>query len=71
MSSAGAATAAVWRLAGGKAIAAKAKDMALAGKSEFLLERLKSNGEITIKDVRMGIHSFDSASVELIRESGA
>ncbi|ALS23311.1 ROK family transcriptional regulator [Paenibacillus naphthalenovorans] len=58
-------------LAGGKAIAAKAKDMALAGKSEFLLERLKSNGEITIKDVRMGIHSFDSASVELIRESGA
>lgn len=58
-------------LAGGKAIAAKAKEMALAGKSEFLLERLNSKGEITIKDVGMGIHSFDSASVDLIRESGA
>lgn len=58
-------------LAGGKAIAAKAKEMALTGKSEFLLEQLKAKGDITIKDLRMGIHSFDSTSVELIRESGA
>jgi glucokinase-like ROK family protein len=57
-------------LAGGKAIAAQAKKLALAGKSDFLMERLKDKGVLSVKDVGLGLQSLDSSSIELIRESG-
>ncbi|WP_052476381.1 ROK family transcriptional regulator [Cohnella kolymensis] len=57
-------------LAGGKAIAARAKQLAQEGKSDFLRDRLKLQGDLTAKDVGLGLQSLDSASIELIRESG-
>lgn len=58
-------------IAGGKAIAAKAKELALAGKSDFLLDLLQEKGDLTLKDIGAGIQRLDSLSVELIRDSGA
>ncbi|MFC3341229.1 ROK family protein [Paenibacillus abyssi] len=58
-------------VAGGKAIATKAKELALAGKSNFLLETLDDKGELSLKDIGAGIQRLDTLSVELIRDSGA
>jgi glucokinase-like ROK family protein len=58
-------------MAGGKAIVSKAKELALSGKSEYLLEVLKESGELTLNDIGSGIQRLDPVCVELIRESGA
>ncbi|MCU6791049.1 ROK family transcriptional regulator [Paenibacillus sp. WQ 127069] len=57
--------------AGGKAIVEKAKQLALSGKSEYLLQLLERNGRLTLDDLGEGLLKLDPASVELIRESGA
>lgn len=58
-------------VAGGKAIASKAKELALAGRSDFLLDIVEEKGGLTLKDIGLGIQRLDSLSVELIRDSGA
>jgi glucokinase-like ROK family protein len=58
-------------IAGGKALTAKAKDHALQGRSQILLDALNERGEIKLKDIEMGLQLLDSLSLELIRESGA
>lgn len=56
-------------VAGGKAIASKAKELALAGRSDFLLDIVEEKGGLTLKDIGLGIQRLDSLSVELIRDS--
>jgi glucokinase-like ROK family protein len=58
-------------MAGGKAIAAKAVELAKAGKSPFLMDTLKQKGELTLQDIGAGVRQLDPISVELIRDSGA
>ncbi|WP_156922367.1 ROK family transcriptional regulator [Cohnella thermotolerans] len=55
--------------AGGKAIVAKARESALAGKSEFLLGILEKKGELHLEDIALGMQRQDSLCAELIRES--
>ncbi|WP_207953017.1 ROK family protein [Paenibacillus agricola] len=56
--------------AGGKAIVAKGMDMALSGKSGYLLKQLEDQGKLTLEDIGNGILKLDPASVELVRDSG-
>ncbi len=58
-------------IAGGKALTAKAKELASSGHSSFLMEALKEKNDITLKDIRAAIQQPDPLSVELIRDSGA
>ncbi len=58
-------------ICGGKAIAARAKELALTGRSNYLLGVLEEKGELTLRDIGIGIKQLDPLSVELIRESGA
>ncbi|WP_165971979.1 ROK family transcriptional regulator [Paenibacillus piri] len=57
-------------VAGGKAIVSKGKELALAGKSGFLLTRLQDHGELTLDDIGAGLLKLDPMAVELVRESG-
>jgi predicted NBD/HSP70 family sugar kinase len=58
-------------VAGGKAITEKGKELALAGKSRFLLDIFNERGDITLKDIGMGLQRLDPLSLEMISESGA
>lgn len=57
-------------IAGGRAIARKAEQIAREGKSTILKEVLKIKGKITIDDVKFAVREADPVMVELIRESG-
>jgi glucokinase-like ROK family protein len=58
-------------IAGGKALAVRGKELALAGKSPYLLDTLNERGDITLKDIGTGLQRLDPLSLELVRDSGA
>ena len=57
-------------MAGGKAIAGKAMELAVSGRSRFLQAALQEKGELSLQDIRAGIEQLDPLCTELIRESG-
>jgi glucokinase-like ROK family protein len=57
-------------LAGGRAIAARAEQMAKDGQSEFLAGRLDGKKKLTLADVRKAVEESDPIAVELMREIG-
>jgi glucokinase-like ROK family protein len=57
--------------AGGKAIVTKAQEMALAGKSEYLLQIVQEKGTVGVEHIEAGLLRLDPVSIELVRESGS
>lgn len=57
-------------LAGGRAIAARAEQMARDGQSEFLAAILAEKKKLTLADVRKAVEESEPVAVELMRESG-
>jgi glucokinase-like ROK family protein len=56
--------------AGVKAITTKGKELALLGKSDYLLKTVQDEGILTLDHIEAGLQSLDSVSIELVRESG-
>jgi predicted NBD/HSP70 family sugar kinase len=56
--------------AGGKAITAMGKELALLGKSDYLLKAVQDEGSLTLDHIAAGLQGLDSVSIELVRESG-
>jgi len=57
-------------MAAGPAIAARAKEAALAGESEFLAARLAEKNELTAQDVGQAAAAGDRVANEIIKDSG-
>lgn len=58
-------------MAAGPAIVARAEELALAGKSDFLTQRMaEANHQLTVKDVGEAAAMGDRAAISIIRESG-
>ncbi|WP_236595811.1 ROK family protein [Paenibacillus sp. EPM92] len=57
-------------LAGGRAIAARAEQMARDGQSELLAAILAEKKKLTLADVRKAVEESDPVAVELMREGG-
>ena len=57
-------------LAGGRAIAKRAEQLARSGKSEFLKKILEEKNKLTLADVRQAVTESDPVAVELMRECG-
>jgi glucokinase-like ROK family protein len=57
-------------IVGGAALARDAERLAEAGRSEWLAERLASEGRISVRDLSDGIAHGDPASIELIQKCG-
>jgi glucokinase-like ROK family protein len=57
-------------LAGGRAIAARAEQLAKDGQSEFLAAILAEKKKLTLADVRNAVKESDPIAVELMRECG-
>ena len=56
--------------AGGRAIAARAEQLARSGQSEFLMRLLEEKNKLTLSDVRKAVVESDPVAVELMRECG-
>jgi glucokinase-like ROK family protein len=57
-------------LAGGRAISARAEELAVSGQSEFLRTMLERRKKLTLADVREAVIEADPVAVELMRECG-
>ncbi len=57
-------------VAGGKALAARARELALSGESPYLKDLLDINRELTAVDINNGAIAGDLACIHLIKEAG-
>jgi predicted NBD/HSP70 family sugar kinase len=58
-------------VAGGKAVVTQAKELALSGKGDYLLDMINKKGTLDMADIAVGIQRRDAVSIELNRESSS